>query len=279
MNRRRFLGLTAGGVALAACGGGSTDQEFATEKWFSDQTILADGSPQRTIWSFRDDEGNLADQAPPTAEYVVLGPDGDQIASGTTERHDDGVALPYYPVMIAFSEPGIHEFRFTTDDHGRHVGFASPGLAADSTLFWPGDAFPSVPTPTTDDDQGVADICTRTENCPFHDVSLDAALRSGRPTVLLVSTPAFCGTVWMCGPVLELLIEEVAASPLDANIIHAEVYVDPQPDDLGELLPVVVASGAGYEPFAFAFDGDGRVVGRLDHTFDRSELRALLDSI
>lgn len=279
ISRRQFFGLGAGTLVLAACGGGddtSADLELAASKFFADQTIIVDGTPQRTIWSLRDDQGNLGELAPDTIEYTVLDPAGAELTAGTAHKHIDGVAQPYYPVAVTFDQVGIHEFRFTTAEHGNHVGFAAPEHPEDNTLFWPGDQFPSVVTPTLDNDAGVSQICTRSEICPFHDVSLDASLAGDRPTVLIVSTPAFCGTVFMCGPVLELLIDEIAAGSYDLDVIHAEVYVDPQPDDLGALAPVVTAAGVIYEPFIFLFGRDGRVVRRLDHIWDRAELRDLL---
>ena len=284
LTRRRFLGVGAGaavgGALLSACGGGDdTPVERAAEKWFADQTIVADGSPQRTVWSLRDDEGNLADLAPDTIEYLVLDPEGAEIASGIANRHADGLALPYYPIVVPFGVVGPHEFRFTTENHGNHVGFASPGDLATSTLLWPGDPFPSVVTPTVDNPAGVTQMCTRNPNCPFHDISLDAAIGSGEPTILMVSTPAFCSTVTICGPVLELLIDAEAAGSLGANVIHAEVYADPQPDDLGDVAPIVAAAGVIYEPFLFHIDADGRVAQRLDHVWDRAELAAFLDRV
>ena len=276
MTRRRFLGLSAGTAALAACGGGSPEQESAATKWFADQTIVADGTPQRTIWSLADSDGNLGDLAPDTFDYTVLDPDSAEIASGVAHKHADGVLQPYYPIAVAFERSGVHEFLFATADHGRHVGFASPGLPEDTTLFWPGDRFPSVVTPTLDNDAGVAQICTRSELCPFHEISLDVALASDRRTVMIVTTPAFCGTVIMCGPVLEILIDEIGTGGYDVDVLHAEVYIDPQPDAPGDLAPVVVASGVTYEPYIFLFDRDGTVIARLDHIWDRAELRELL---
>jgi hypothetical protein len=279
MSRRHFFGIGAGGLLLAACGGGDSDEaafEIAASKFFSDQTVIADGSPMRTIWSLRDDEGNLGDLAPDTIEYVVLDPNLDQIDSGTAHKHIDGVVQPYYPVEVRFDEVGVYEFKFTTAEHGNHVGFVVPEDPETNTLLWPGDQFPSVVTPTLENNAGISQICTRSEICPFHDVSLDASLAGDRPTALIVSTPAFCGTVFMCGPVLELLIEEIAAGSYDIDVIHAEVYVDPQPDDLGAVAPVIHASGVSYEPFIFLFDSDGSVVRRLDHIFDRAELQDLL---
>jgi hypothetical protein len=276
LTRRRFLGLTAGTVTQAACGSSSPEQELAASKFFADQTIVADGTPQRTIWSLRDEQGDLGDLAPDSIEYQVLDPGQNQIASGIANRHVDGLTQGYYPIVVPFGEPGLHEFRFLTENHGRHVGFAVPGTREESTIYWPGDQFPSVVTPTLGNDAGVAQICTRTEICPFHDVSLDASMASGRSTLLLVSTPAFCGVGFMCGPVLEILIDEIATGGHDLDVIHAEVYRDPQSDNLGPVAPIVEASGVSYEPYMFLLGPDGNVLRRLDHLWDRAELRDVL---
>lgn len=68
----------------------------------------------------------------------------------------------------------------------------------------------AVPTPTIADARGTNPICTRQPQCPFHNVSLDAALKERRPLVVLFATPARCQTD-TCGPVLDVLLEERAA--------------------------------------------------------------------
>ncbi|MFT5530477.1 MAG: hypothetical protein ACI91O_000488 [Candidatus Poriferisodalaceae bacterium] len=280
LSRRRFFGLGAGAIAsgtvLAACSGSKdTPTERAASKFFSDQTVLADGTPQRTIWSLSDDEGNLGDIAPETIDVSVLGPDGNEIHAGTASAHRDGVALPYYPLMVPFTGTGVHEFKINSSA-GAFVGFVTPTAVAANRLIQPGQKMPSVVTPTLDAAAEVDPICTRNPVCPFHDHSLDSVLGNGTPLVVIVSTPAFCGTVWMCGPVLENLIDASAPFVGSANFIHTEVYAAPTPELLGATAPIIDITGAVYEPYMFVIDGDGTVLRRLDHLWDRAELNEAL---
>lgn len=285
VSRRAFLSLTGGGLAaaafLAACGVRTKDQDDlrAASKWFSDQTIISDGGPQRTIWSFSDDQGNLGGLAPESIDVEVFNSDFQPIHSTSAQRHVDGVAMPYYPVIVPFQIPGVHEFRFDLGKHGKYVGYANPGSKSDSTIIWPGDQFPALVTPTLTSSAGVSPICTRQPFCPFHKVSLGDSILSKRATVLIVSTPAFCGTKWMCGPVLENLISQVGSNYSGFDVIHAEVYSNPSAKDLGPIAPAVTQMGVNYEPFIFLLDEQGTVLRRLDHIWDNAELQGLLSLI
>tara|TARA_Y100000768_G_scaffold14208_1_gene9921 strand:- start:16082 stop:16969 length:888 start_codon:yes stop_codon:yes gene_type:complete len=285
VSRRAFLSVTGSGLAatafLAACGVRTKDQDElrAASKWFSDQTIISNGGPQRTIWSFSDDDGNLGGLSPESIDVEVLDTDFQVIHSTSTRRHIDGVAMPYYPVIVPFQQPGVHEFRFDLGKRGNYVGYATPGSRADSTIIWPGDRFPGLVTPTLASSAGVNPICTRQPSCPFHDISLNDSILSERATVLIVSTPAFCGTKWMCGPVLENLISQVGSNYSGFDVIHAEVYANPSAQDLGPIAPAVAEMGVIYEPFIFLLDEQGTVLRRLDHIWDNVELRELLSLI
>jgi hypothetical protein len=143
-----------------------------------------------------------------------------------------------------------------------------------------GDPLPVVPTATFDDAKGVADLCTRAVDCEFHDIDLVDAAANGQPTVLLIATPGFCQTD-ICGPVVDLLIDETADRD-DLNVIHAEVYVDPADFETGafpDLTDIVNEAALPFEPALFVADADNTIVARLDATFDRSELRAALDLV
>ena len=282
ISRRRFLTLSAAGIAgaivTAGCGFSRSENQFsrAATKWFSDQTVVANAGLQRTVWSFRNEDGNLGDSAPEKISVEVISPSGETVQISEAARHIDGVALPYYPVNTIFPAAGVYEFRFQTPDHGNYVGFTSPESKDSSKIFWPGDLFPSIKTPTNNDNAGVSPICTRNPVCPFHEISLDTSLSGPRPTLLIASTPAFCGTTWMCGPVLEILIEEIDISNKEIDVIHTEVYANPNSADLGELAPIIKATGVIYEPFIFLINSDGKVLKRLEHIWDSRELKELL---
>tara|TARA_B100001105_G_scaffold159966_1_gene128701 strand:- start:264 stop:1139 length:876 start_codon:yes stop_codon:yes gene_type:complete len=285
ISRRSFFALTGGSFAaaavLAACRvqGKQDDGVRAASKWFSDQTIISNQGPQRTIWSFSDEDGNLGGLLPEFIEVAVADTDGHSIYQTTVARHADGVVMPYYPVIVPFRTPGVHEFQFDLGKQGRYVGYAIPGQRSNSTIIWPGDRFPEVQTPTTSNSGGVDPICTRSPVCPFHTASLDDSLASRHATLLIVSTPAFCGTKWMCGPVLENLIDRVGSGTQGLDVVHAEVYAHPSSDDLGPLSPIVEAAGVSYEPFMFLIDEVGVVLRRLDHIWDNAELRDLLSLV
>tara|TARA_Y100001968_G_scaffold320595_1_gene353751 strand:- start:1082 stop:1333 length:252 start_codon:yes stop_codon:yes gene_type:complete len=83
----------------------------------------------------------------------------------------------------------------------------------------------------------------------------------------------------MCGPVLENLLSEVGSDHPGCDVIHVEVYSNPQTDDLGSIAPAVQAMGVDYEPFIFLIDEAGSVLRRLDHIWDKAELRELLSLI
>jgi hypothetical protein len=285
VSRRTFLSLAGGGLAatalLAACGTRSKNQSDlrAASKWFSDQTVISNQGPQRTVWSFSDDDGNLGGLSPESIEVEILDTDFQSIHTTTARRHSDGVAMPYYPVIVPFQRSGIHEFRFDLGKRGKYVGYTNPGTKSQSPIIWPGDRFPALVTPTSSRPSGVNPICTREPSCPFHEISLNDSISSERATVLIVSTPAFCGTKWMCGPVLENLITQVGSNYSGFDVIHAEVYANPSKDDLGPIAPAVLDMGVNYEPFMFLLDEQGVALRRLDHIWDNVELRELLSLI
>ena len=240
---------------------------------------MSNTGPQRTIWSFSDEQGNLGGLSPGEIEVEIFDASLNAVHQTSAARHTDGVAMPYYPVIVPFQKSEVHEFRFNLGTRGMYVGYAVPGSKSTSSIIWPGDQFPMMSTPTEKDTRGVTPICTRQPSCPFHEVSLDTSLASPNATVLIVSTPAFCGTKWMCGPVLENLVSEAGNLPQACDVIHVEVYSNPQPNELGSIAPAVQAMGVGYEPFIFLVDEAGIVLRRLDHIWDNVELRELLSLI
>jgi hypothetical protein len=129
---------------------------------------------------------------------------------------------------------------------------------------------PPFDTPTTDNNRGVDPICTSPDGaCPFHAQTLTEALKSGKPVVYLIGTPAYCKT-GTCAPALDALIE-VATSLGDAvTIVHADVYKD---KTATEAAPAVQAYKLSYEPVLYITDKNGKLINRLDAVFDVKELR------
>ena len=113
ISRRRFLTISAAGIAgaiaTAGCGFSRSENQFsrAATKWFSDQTVVANAGLQRTVWSFRNEDGNLGDSAPEKISVEVISPSGETVQISEAARHIDGVALPYYPVNTIFPAAGV----------------------------------------------------------------------------------------------------------------------------------------------------------------------------
>lgn len=283
MNRRHFLGLmggAAGAATLAACGGSSEGggSDFEASRLFDGRALTADGSPQRMVWAVQRDGSYVADELPDVVAVTAI-QNGTTLFDAEVTTRRDGLIVPYLPVEMGF--PSADPVEFTFEGGGRRwSSFAAATGTGDEPIIGPGQRFPSVATPTFDEAAGVDPICTRTPDpCPFHDRSVDAALADGQPVVLLFSTPAFCGNLIACGPVLDLLVDGQADVPGDAAIIHAEIYEAPTGRDPGPVSPGMAASGSWFEPLLYVIDENGVVTRRLDFMWDSSELAEVLSAM
>lgn len=264
----------AGRLGLAPVTGGVLLAGFDVEGGY-----LVTGVPQRLTFLVGAPDGTPTTAAPPELTFRIS---RDGVAVGDpvpVARHGAGVPLPFFPVAVTFAEPGVHVARTELDGVPAEQAFAvsSP---SEVSLVQPGGTLPAVETPTTTDARGVDPMCTRTPPCPLHEVTLAEARAEGRPVALLVGSPRFCPS-GLCGPVLDLLLEQVGSYPR-VRFLHAEVYRDgaaaPDPDR-ATVTPVVEALGLSFAPSLFLAGGDGTVRSRLDNVFDRDELRAALDAI
>jgi hypothetical protein len=195
------------------------------------------------------------------------------------ERHNDGVPISYFPLRFTPDTPGTYQVG-TVIDGTPATAALMVGTSADAKVLQVGDHLLSVDTPTVADHRGVDPICTRQpQACSLHDTNLADALKANQPTAFLVSTPEFC-QIGVCGPVLELLLEE-HAKRANFSMVHAEVYkkVDPAKGiSSAELAPAVEAYNLTYEPALFVAKADGTIVERLDNVFDRAEIASALDT-
>jgi hypothetical protein len=92
--------------------------------------------------------------------------------------------------------------------------------------------------------------------------------------IAMFATPARCQSRY-CGPVLDQLIA-VAPEYGDRIVpVHTEIYKDLTSNDL---VPAT-ESWLGYsgEPWIFAMDGTGKVIGRLSGAFATDEIRTLIE--
>jgi hypothetical protein len=292
ISRRAVLAGGASLALLAACGksgdGSANDSVLSLEPGGDQRVLIANfaygggylisGAPQRLIYLVGLGGAPTTD-APPELTFQ-LSLDGDDVGDPiTVAAQTDGVPVPYFPVRATFDRPGL--WKATTEIDGTEDSSTfQVSEPADVPLVQPGQSMRPLDTPTVDDHRGVEPICTDAPECPLHAQTLTAALATGQPTALLVATPAYCQTS-LCGPVLTLLLEEVANHP-QMQFVHAEVYTDAAAvGDVSQATtaPIIDTYGLTFEPSLFVADATGTVQTRLDNVYDRVELREALAGV
>jgi hypothetical protein len=285
-SRRRFLALSASlgiGGFVAACGGKSSstisgvDGSLQIVKRFPNSGLVA-GDVRLPI-SLADKSGVLSASSsvalPKTLTGKIVTADSDArdivLSSITAEQHGKNLSVPYWPFVFPIDKVGIYalvldvapdvELTFQIEER------------KDVSTPLNGDALPPFDTPTLDDNRGVDPICTKPEGtCPFHSVTLTDALKSGKPVVYLIGTPAYCQT-GTCAPGLDALIDVAQSVGDSAVFVHADVYKDKTATIPA---PAVTAYKLDYEPVLYITDANGVLVNRLDAVFDEVEIRSVL---
>lgn len=145
---------------------------------------------------------------------------------------------------------------------------------------------PAIPVDNpTISDTGITQVCSAPEPNPaFHQLSIDEALRQGKPTVIAFTTPAFC-TSRTCGPDMELVNAAYEEFGDEVSWVHVEPF---KLDLSGSLITEGgerVNSDAGNlwqlpsEPWIFVVDTSGTVVARLDGPVTLEELEHFLNQV
>lgn len=253
----------AAGAALAAVG---YEGDITLGPTFTGFELLARDGERLTFALFDTGRELVTDTA---VQVWLVRTDTHEVAAGpfepdwfTNGRSYQGVEDGLYHAIVDLDglATGLHHLVVVTDDGAR--GGAAPVnvIAVDASSFLvPGDDFPPVATPTVEDPQDLAELCTREPDCGMHEVSLDTALAAGTPVVLSIATPKFCSSA-ICGPVVDF-VEEVrlASDRTDIAWIHQEVFTDAG-NTLVELAKVIQLPS---EPWLFLIDGSGKVTDRI----------------
>lgn len=117
----------------------------------------------------------------------------------------------------------------------------------------------------------------------LHAMTVADAIDSGRPTMVVVSTPTYCVSRF-CGPITES-IEELSESYSErVNFVHLEVWDDYEESVVTKaaaewIFPNGPDGGGGNEPWVFLIDGDGVVAQRWDNVTNQTQLREALDEL
>lgn len=226
----------------------------------------------------------------PQAEIAVSRADGAVPAWMVTADYNE---WPYgvrgsYSADVAFPRPG--DYTLTVTPIGGAVkGKAEIPVAALAELPIPslGEMPPASRTKTLGAGVDIAELTTDYEpDAELYRVSVADAIGSGRPSVIVFATPAFC-TSPTCGPQVDTVSELRAARPDAANYIHVELYDNPAEiqGDLSRARLVAAADEWGFtqipgwtnESWVFVLDGSGVIRHRFEGFATLGELGAALD--
>lgn len=204
-------------------------------------------------------------------------------------------AWPYgvrgsYSAPVDFPAPG--DYRMTVMPVGGEVSgeaMIEVSVVADSPIPSVGEPAPASDTKTLDAGTGVADLTTSYEpDTELYRMSVAEAVSSGKPSVVVFATPAFC-TSPTCGPQVDTVSELRVEHPDSANYIHVELYDNPEEiqGDLSKARLVPAADEWGFtqlpgwtnESWVFVLDGGGIVRQRFEGFATLEELQAALAEV
>jgi hypothetical protein len=137
-----------------------------------------------------------------------------------------------------------------------------------------GEQAPKVKTDTVASAGGdVEAIDTRRPTSDMHgDFS---ELVGARPVALLFATPQLCQSR-VCGPVVDVALQQRARYGDEVEFIHQEVYVD---NEAGKgLREPLQAFGLPTEPWLFTIDRSGEVAARLEGSFGIESFRSAIEA-
>jgi hypothetical protein len=190
--------------------------------------------------------------------------------------HTDSDPAPSY-VTVTYRFPAPGDYWVRAAYKGQTADAPLQGIADPATtqVLVAGKSMISTTTPTVDNHHGVEPVCTRSPACPWHDISLDAALAEHRPLALLFATPKLCQTA-TCGPVLDQLLSLKTQFEGKVRFLHSEIYTD---NSAQTNTPAVIAYRLTSEPVLFLAGADGIIKNRVDGLYGRGEAAAALTSL
>lgn len=240
---------------------------------------FAVGEAQRLMVGLVDTETADFLASPELAAAAILtGPDERQIEAPAEFMWTIPDAIGLYVVRATFDQVGTWWVRLRPEGMGT-TQQAAFTVSTTDPVPGVGDRAPAVETSTLAD-HPLEEISSDDEPDPsFYELSLDAALANGRPTVVVFATPAFCVSQ-TCGPMLDQVKAVKGAHP-SANFLHVEIYenLDATSADELVLVPAVTAWALPSEPWVFVIDSEGTVAARFEGAMMTSELEAALESV
>jgi hypothetical protein len=311
ISRRQFLigvgGVGAAFVASACTGGGSNPKPQgsgslnALHEGATEISVLSTGSPSspgKTYFGF----GLVTN----TGEVVTGGSPRVWLAKDLTSRPLGPFPSTWYPFApaSAFDDtaprsalPGTYATTLEVPGLGSWLVAAtlsegSDRLFGQAVLQATDEQLPaalgskaiSTKTPVAHTLKGLRQICTRPPPDPMHYISLDQALKNGKPTVVSFATPLLCESM-LCGPVVdEQLLAYQQIGKDKANFIHVEEFLPgedftPPPATVENRSPAFKKWGFETEPWTIVIDRKGVIRGRFEGPVTAPQIEAFLQPL
>jgi len=239
---------------------------------------ILSGRPDRFVFNLIDPTNGSAITTPQAQMWIAV--DQKSAATGplTATYRADGLPADkgFYETPVTIPTDGTWLAVVEAQRNGRtDFGAGQFQVGRQTAMPKPGDHAVIVPTPTYKDHRGVNPICTANPQCSMHAISLDDALKNGKPTVLIISTPKFC-TSALCGPETEVVQSVSKGFAGHINFIHVEVYKDAKATTIQRQLtsPAATAWHLDQEPAIYYIDKSGIIQSRTIGPADKAEVQA-----
>lgn len=260
---------SAGAVSDPAAGGQNTLQAVLA----TSEVVVG---PNRIALGLLQDNVPLKDAAQTELLVRYFRLDGETATPlGEEQAHFYGQGLGERGTFIVrptFDRAGAYGFELDIRRPGYRpiVRRLSVDVAAAGSAPAVGSPAPRSATPTTADVADLHLLSSAAEPDPrLHALSVEQAVSSGKPSLILFATPGYCRTQ-VCGSGLDVL-ERLTDRFGDAVApVHVEVYKLPYENGL--MVPAMREWGLQTEPWLFLIDGNGTIAGRFEGGITFEEL-------
>ena len=243
----------------------------------------------RVAFALQSPDGLIDAPSATVQSFYEPDPDAGQSALGEPAQTALALFRPFplvqrglYAAQLTFDKPGAWGIQATT--------LGEDGAPIRARLFFDvaerpaapavGDAAPRSQSRTLEDVESVAQLTTGTlQDADLYGVAIADAVQNGKPTVIVMASPAFCVNA-VCGPQVEVLSELKDEFAGRANFIHIDLYDNPheiQGDlDRAIISPVVREWNLPSGEWTFVIDRAGAIAARFEGFATLDELRDAL---